>query len=195
MEELIRSALGNFTLTFFVLGLIAAADCRRPQARRLHAHQRRRGAARLLHPVLDRLQLPLQLRLPRLLRRACRQLHRLGRQSVPGRGRLCQPRLRGGGPPRLQEQLHGARRRDPRPDDVPVGRRHRPHPRYARHRQHGARQRRRHFLFRHPAAARRLCTAVVQTRDRCIVHRFRAWLGERIADSLRRSAALREAKQ
>ena len=128
MASLIEFVLGNFTLTFLVLGVIAAliAVALKPGGFTFANVAEELLAYFILFSVA--ISFFYRFRLSRLLRRARRELHRLGRQPVPSRGRLREPRLCGNRSPRLQGQLLRPLRRDPRARDVPVGRRRRAYP-------------------------------------------------------------------
>src|SRR5690348_552000 len=81
MRDVIAFILGNFTLTFFVAGLLASAIAlwRAPTAQ-LCAD--RRSAVLVFRAVLDRIFKPLQFRLARFFREIGGELHRMGGQSL-----------------------------------------------------------------------------------------------------------------
>jgi hypothetical protein len=93
MRDAIAFALGNFTLTFFVLGLLGSAIAL------WHTRQPRTSAV-VLEALFSYFLLfsiafanPLQFRLACLLWEGGGSLHRMGGQPLPVRGRLCEPRL------------------------------------------------------------------------------------------------------
>jgi hypothetical protein len=162
MRDVIAFILGNFTLTFFVAGLLASAIAlwRAPTAQ-LCAD--RRSAVLVFRAVLDRIFKPLQFRLARFFREIGGELHRMGGQSLPVGGRLRQPRLRIGGIVGVQGKLRFAARGHRRARWFSLGR-----GRGARlSNDHGAqfrpRQCRHHFLRRYLGSDRGLHISLAAT--------------------------------
>src|SRR5262245_48061603 len=110
MKDAIAFVLGNFTLTFFVLGLVASAIA-------LWYARPPRSAAVIVEALFSYFLLFsiglasfYNFVLHVVLRRGGGQLHRMGGQPLPARGGLCQPRHGRAGVPGLQGQLRHAAR-------------------------------------------------------------------------------------
>ena len=124
MASLIEFVLGNFTLTFLVLGVIAAliAVALKPGGFTFA------NVAEELLAYFILFSVAISFFYNFVFHVFFGELHRLGRQPVPSRGRLREPRLCGNRSPRLQGQLLRPLRCDLRARDVPVGRRRRAYP-------------------------------------------------------------------
>ena len=121
VADLIRFVLGNFTLTFLVIGLVASGIAL--------LRARKPLTAPVVVEALFAYFLLFSIGVSFLYNfvfhtffgEMAATLHRLGGQPVPGRGRVREPGLRGGGLSRLPAQLRSAARRGGRPGAVPAG--------------------------------------------------------------------------
>src|SRR5215831_1753831 len=123
----------------------------------------RRSAVLVFRAVLDRIFKPLQFRLARLFRETGGELHRLGGQSLPVGGGLCQPRLCAGGIVGVQGKLRFAARGNRRACRLSLGRGRRSRLSDDHGAQFRARQCRRHFLQRYLGSDGRLHISVAAT--------------------------------
>ncbi len=115
MSAAIRLALSNFTVTFFVIGLLASGIVLLSRAKAARAPRDPRSAVFLFSAFLDRRELLLQFYHAHVFRGHVGALHRLGGQPVPGRSRLRKSWLCGCRLSRLPQQLWIAARRCRRP--------------------------------------------------------------------------------
>src|SRR5262249_11538367 len=163
MKDVIAFILGNFTLTFFALGLLASAIA-------LWRARPPRSFALIVEALFSYFVLfsigfskPLQFRLARLFRETGGELHRMGGQSLPVGGGLCQPRLCAGGIVGVQGKLRFAARGNRRACRLSLGRGRRSRLSDDHGAQFRARQCRRHFLQRYLGSDGRLHISVAAT--------------------------------
>ena len=177
MAELIAFAMGNFTLTFLVLGLIAAAIA---IARKPDGFTRANVAEELLaYFILFSVAISFFYNFIFHVFFGELAASYIGWADSPFQAEVGYASLgfAAVGLLAFKGDCMCSFRRDPRTGDVPVGRRRRAHSRHHRDRQHGAGQRRHHALLGYLLAGHRLRAAVVQAPTS--VQRFRHGLASR----------------